>query len=221
MPWFRRRKQKLEAPQAEQAPAPIEEAPEAEAPEVEAPEEPAPTGEDTPKTRRGVDAVAAAGATAEARSDPQAEAKEKEEPKPKPTAAKRPERKPERSGGRSGQRRRVATKRAPLPPAKRELVDHGRHRRAAGRRPGGRPGGRGLPRAPGTPLDRRQHLQGEGRQRPSRHGGRIRRDRPREERIPVRRRDRRPRAGGQGRAQDPGPDHAWTGDPRPGGQRTR
>ena len=57
MPWFRRRKQKLEAQRAEQAPAPIEEAPEAEAPEVEAPEPPATTGEEAPKTttrrRRG------------------------------------------------------------------------------------------------------------------------------------------------------------------------
>ncbi len=121
MPWFRRRKQKLEAPQAEQAPAPIEEAPE-EAPEVEAPEEPAPTGEDTPKTTRRRRGSRGGRNRRKPAQTPQAEAKEKEEPKPKPTAGKRPERKPERSGGRSGQRRRVATKRAPLPPAKRELV---------------------------------------------------------------------------------------------------
>ena len=51
------------------------------------------------------------------------------------------------------------------------------------------------------------------------HGGRVRRDRPREERLPLRRRDRRPRARGpQGRAQDPGPDPARPDDPRPGGQ---
>ena len=31
----------------------------------------------------------------------------------------------------------------------------------------------------GSPLDRRQHLQGQGRQRPARHGGRVRRHRPR------------------------------------------
>ena len=121
MPWFRRRKQKLEAPQAEQAAAPIEEAPE-EAPEVEAPEEPAPTGEDTPKTTRRRRGSRGGRNRRKPAQTPQAEAKEKEEPKPKPPAAKRPERKPERGGGRSGQRRRVATKRAPLPPAKRELV---------------------------------------------------------------------------------------------------
>ena len=42
------------------------------------------------------------------------------------------------------------------------------------------------------------------------HGGGVRRDRPREERLPLRRRDRRPRARGQARTgtQDPGPDRA-------------
>ena len=121
MPWFRRRKQKLEALQAEQAAAPIEEAPQ-EAPDVEAPEEPAPTGEDTPKTTKRRRGSRGGRNRRKPAPTPQAEAKEKEEPKPKPPAAKRPERKPERGGGRSGQRRRVATKRAPLPPAKRELV---------------------------------------------------------------------------------------------------
>ena len=119
MPWFRRRKQKLEARQAEPAPAPIEEVPAAS--EVEAPAEPAQTGEDTPKTTRRRRGSRGGRNRRKPAQTPQAEAKEKEEPKPKP-AAKRPERKPERSGGRSGQRRRVATKRAPLPPAKRELV---------------------------------------------------------------------------------------------------
>ena len=43
-----------------------------------------------------------------------------------------------------------------------------------------------------TPLDRGQHLSRSGRQRPAGNGGGFRRDRPREERLPLRRRDRRP-----------------------------
>ena len=39
-----------------------------------------------------------------------------------------------------------------------------------------------------------QHLQGQGRQRPARAGGGVRRHRPREERLPARRRDRAARA---------------------------
>jgi ribonuclease G len=123
LPWFRRRKQKLETPQAEPAAAPIEEAP-AEAPEVEAPAEPAPTGEDTPKTttrrRRG-----SRGGRNRRKPAPATQPEAKTEPKeaPKPAATKRPERRPDRgSSSRSGQRRRVATKRAALPAAKRELV---------------------------------------------------------------------------------------------------
>ena len=59
--------------------------------------------------------------------------------------------------------------------------------------PEGRPGlarRRALHRAPRPPLDRRQRLQGPSRQRAGRHGGRVRRHRPREERLPPRRRDR-------------------------------
>ena len=175
-----------------------------EAPEVEAPEQPATTGEEAPKTTR--------------RRRGSRGGRNRRKPARRPAARRRRRRRKSReaqaagrrsspSGGRrsaaaarSGQRRRVATKRAPASAREARARHLGRHRRAAGRRPRGRPGRRGLPRAPRTPLDRRQHLQGEGRQRPPRHGGRIRRDRPREERVPVRRRDRRPRAGGQGRS---------------------
>ena len=138
LPWFRRRKQKLEAQRAEQAPAPIEEAPEAEAPEVEAPEveapePPATTGEEAPKTTtrrrrgsRGGRNRRRPAQTAQAEAKAQAETAEKAEKKETPQRAKpdQPERRPpDRGGSRSsGQRRRVATKRAPLPPAKRELV---------------------------------------------------------------------------------------------------
>ena len=79
----------------------------------------------------------------------------------------------------------------------------GRRHREAGRRAGGRPRRRGLPRAAGAPVDRREHLQGRGRQRPAGDGGGVRRDRPREERLPVRRRDRRPRARGPTAARPP------------------
>ena len=54
-----------------------------------------------------------------------------------------------------------------------------------------------LPRAPRQPLDRRQHLQGQGRQRPARAGGGVRRHRPRQERLPARRRDRHARRRGR------------------------
>ena len=52
------------------------------------------------------------------------------------------------------------------------------------------------------------------------NGGRVRRDRPREERLPLRRRDRRPRARGPPAARPPDhrPDQPRRGGPRPGGQ---
>jgi len=120
LPWFRWRKQKQEEPQAEQAPAPIQEAPEAEVTEP-----PATTGDDTPKKKRrrgsrgGRNRRKPAGQTAQAEPAEKTEAAPAKSDKPE---RKRAERKPDRGGGRSGQRRRVATKRAPLPPAKRELV---------------------------------------------------------------------------------------------------
>ena len=58
--------------------------------------------------------------------------------------------------------------------------------------------GRAVHRAAGSPLDRRQHLQGQRRQRPARPRGGVRRHRPREERLPARRRHRD--AGRRGRA---------------------
>ena len=67
---------------------------------------------------------------------------------------------------------------------------------------------RALHRAPRIALDRRQHLQGQGRQRPARARGRVRGHRPREERLPARRRHRhagrrggppRPRRAGKGK----------------------
>ena len=76
-------------------------------------------------------------------------------------------------------------------------ADLGRHRRAARRGDRGRSRRRGLPRAARAALDRREHLPRCRRQRPARDGGGVRRDRAREERIPLRRRDRRARARGQ------------------------
>ena len=70
-----------------------------------------------------------------------------------------------------------------------------------------------------------QHLQGQGRQRPARPRGRVRRHRPRQERLPARRRDRaarrrdappRPRQGG--RQEDRRPAQARAGDRRAGRQ---
>ena len=94
--------------------------------------------------------------------------------------------------------------------------------------PAGRrlPRRRAVPRAPRSPLDRRQHLQGPRRQRARRARGGVRRHRAGEERLPARRRDRaagrrgaapRPRLGARGP-----PDHrhaqARAGDRGPGRQ---
>src|SRR5205085_2827002 len=49
-------------------------------------------------------------------------------------------------------------------------------------------------------------------------GGRLRRDRPGEERLPVRRRDRRPGARARPRPAHPGPDQPRPDDPRAGGE---
>jgi len=121
LPWFRRKKQKLQEPQAEQAPAPVQETPEV--PEVTQP--PATPGDDTPRKRRSRGSRGGRNRRKPSQTA-QPAAGEKPEPraerKPQPAKTEKPERKPERSGSRSGQRRRVATKRAPLPPAKRELV---------------------------------------------------------------------------------------------------
>ena len=76
----------------------------------------------------------------------------------------------------------------------------------------------------GGALDRRQHLQGQGRQRPARPRGRLRRHRPRQERLPARRRDRAAgRRAGQARPRQERPAHhrpaqAGAGDRRPGRQ---
>ena len=83
-----------------------------------------------------------------------------------------------------------------------------------------------LHRAPRIALDRRKHLQGQGRQRPARPRGGVRRHRPREERLPARRRHRhpgrrgrppRPRRARQGQAHHRAA-QARPGDPRPGDQ---
>ena len=118
MPWFRWRKKQKQEPQAEQAPAPIEQAP-------EVTEQPATTGDDTPRRRRRRGSRGGRNRRRPSQTA-QAQAAEKEEAEPRAArpASDKPERKPtDRGGSRSsGQRRRVATKRAPLPPAKRELV---------------------------------------------------------------------------------------------------
>ena len=84
-----------------------------------------------------------------------------------------------------------------------------------------------LHRAPRLALDRREHLQGQGRQRPARPRGGLRGHRPREERLPARRRRGLPRRrGGPPRSRRPwqqGEAHhraaqARPGDPRPGDQ---
>ena len=85
-------------------------------------------------------------------------------------------------------------------------------------------GRRALRRAPRPPLDRRQHLQGQGRQRPARDGGGVRRHRPGAKRLPPRRRDRparrqgRPQAGSRPGPPDRRADQARPGDHRPGRQ---
>ncbi len=113
MPWFRFKKRKDKEPQAEQAPAP--------APPPEVTEPPAAADEDRPIRRRKRGSRGGRG-----RRKPAQTAKAAAETKPEPKTERKadtpekPERKPER-GGRS-QRRRVAPKRAPLPPAKRELL---------------------------------------------------------------------------------------------------
>jgi ribonuclease G len=114
LPWFRWRKKRQE-PQAESAPAPAQEAPEAEVTEP-----PATTGEDTTKKkrRRG----SRGGRNRKKPSQASQAAREAEPTRAERAKADKPERKPDRGAGRSGQRRRVPTKRAPLPPAKRELV---------------------------------------------------------------------------------------------------
>ena len=131
------------------------------------------------------------------------------------------ERQSRRGSQRAGRkrRRRPPQRRAPLPAAKRELlitVDVGEQRVALLEDD----------RVAEVYLERPerrsiagQHLPRHRRQRAARHGGGVRRDRPREERVPLRRRDRRPRARGQAaRQEDPGPDPARPADPRPGGQ---
>ena len=119
----------------------------------------------------------------------------------------------------SGHRRRVPQKRRAAAEGEARAPDLRRRRRAARRDPRGRPRRRGLSRAPRAPLDRGKHLPRHGRQRPAGDGGRVRRDRPREERLPLRRRDRRARARGQAaRQEDHRPDHARPADHGPGGQ---
>ena len=115
MPWFRWRKKK--EPQPEQAAAPVEEAPDA------VTEPPATTGEDTPTKKRRK--RGSRGGRNRRKPSQTAQVPETEKPEARAERPKsdKPERKPDRGGSRSGaQRRRVATKRAPLPPAKRELV---------------------------------------------------------------------------------------------------
>src|SRR6266536_2660665 len=113
LPWFRFKKRKDKEPQAEQAPAP--------APPPEVTEPPAAADEDRPMRRRKRGSRGGRGRRKPAQTA-KAVAETKPEPKTERKADKpeKPERKPER-GGRS-QRRRIAPKRAPLPPAKRELL---------------------------------------------------------------------------------------------------
>ena len=84
---------------------------------------------------------------------------------------------------------RVALLEATGKPAATAAPRPGRRRKPAAE-PIGLPRRGAVLRAPRQPLDRRQHLQGQGRQRPARPGGGVRRHRPRQERLPARRRDR-------------------------------
>jgi ribonuclease G len=117
LPWFRFKKRKHEEPEAEQAPPPPP------APEVSEP--PAAAGEDRPTRKRKRGSRGGRGrrkpapkaqTTAEVEAEPKAERKAEKPEKPE----RKSERKPERSG--RPPRRRIAPKRAPLPPAKRELL---------------------------------------------------------------------------------------------------
>ena len=168
------------------------------------------------ESRRAAAAEAAAGAGARRRPRrPVVEVEERAAPpKAKPAA------KPRKKAGRREGRRRGAEARAQARacpqacsrrarPAGRLQGDPGLRRGARADRGGarGRQGRRGLPGPPVAPLDRREHLQGRRRQRPSGDGGVVRRRRPRPQRLPLRGRDRRPRAGGKApRQADPGAD---------------
>ena len=125
----------------------------------------------------------------------------------------------ERKSARSEQRRRTPTQRAPLPAAKRELlisVDVGEQRVAI--LEDDRVAEVYLERPERRSIAGNIYLGVVDNVLPG-HGGGVRRDRPREERLPLRRRDRRPRARGpEGRAEDPGPDQARRDRPRPGRQ---
>ena len=130
-----------------------------------------------------------------------------------------------RGGDAKAKRRKPAPRRssggsrAALAGVKKEIlvsVGVGETRVAA---PRGRQRQRGLHGAARPPLDRRERLQGHRRQRAARHGGVVRRHRPGQERLPLRGRDRRPRARGQApRPPDPGADLARREGARPGGQ---
>jgi len=124
LPWFRWRKK--QEPQAAQAAAP----PAAPAPEVAATETPATPGATTTTKRRRRGSRGGRNRRKPSQAAQATAGAEKQEPqrierRSQPAKSDKPDRRSDRSssGSRSGgQRRRVATKRAPLPPAKRELV---------------------------------------------------------------------------------------------------
>ena len=190
---------------------------------------------DHPRRKRS---AAAAAVAARAQEEAGAEGATRRRPTARPRAGRAPRRPTAQADGADGAKRgrraqaharrtrasrraprRKPPRRAPLPEAKRELlvsVDAGEQRVAI--LEDGQVAEVYLER-PERRLDRRQHLPRHGRQRAARHGGGVRRDRPREERLPLRRRDRRPRAREAATARkiqdliSARPD-----DPRPGGQ---
>ena len=175
------------------------------APTRRRPPRPAPDGQSTPRSRS---AAAAAAADAAARSrEPAAAAEAADggaEPKPKRRRRREGRRSAEKPARAARPRASAAPqraaapppRRAPLPKAKRELlvsVDVGEKRVAVLEDDRS-------PRSTSSGPERRSiagniYLGVVDNVLPG-HGGRVRRDRPREERLPLRRRDRRPRARG-------------------------
>jgi ribonuclease G len=110
--WFRRKKTTEQAPKEAAAPAPTEAAPAA---EPAASEGGTPTTTPTRKRRRG--SRGGRGRSATAKKQTTAAASDEAAP-----AAAKPERRPAERRQRQQTRRRVPPRRAPLPPAKRELL---------------------------------------------------------------------------------------------------
>ena len=235
LPWFRRRKNESDVAAARTAAPPVEVRPDpvvttapAAATKARA-RQPIPT---RPKRRRGSRGgkgrkKPGTGARCDRRrgrnrgredrtAGEEAGARERARPERKAVSQRQERRRSESSSG--NRRRREPQRRAPLPEAKRELivsVDVGEQRVAV--LEDDKVAEVYLERPERRSIAGNIYLGQVDNVLPG-HGGRVRRDRPREERLPLRRRDRRPGARARPRPQDPGPDQQGPDDPRAGGQ---